>query len=213
MKFLGPPSSGSIAATTFAHTRGGQYTRARNGRGGTGMPAMASAVAAWQALTLDEQRAWSMYSDQRPRAGRLGPRTLAGYNAFTASFLALDAAGVTPGTTPPAPGVFRLKSVALTAGLAQFVNIVAFAKHAGAGDPGFNNKLLCDTSGAPVSTGITFPPGRNGWKRQHVFTVTDSMFVAFATPFASSDVIFTRVREMAEDGTIGPPWWTRLTLL
>lgn len=80
MKFLGPPSSGSIAGTTSSHNRAGQYTRNRRtpvNPIGTGRRALVRAnfsasSSAWAALTFSEQAAWGAYADAHPIVDKLG---------------------------------------------------------------------------------------------------------------------------------------------
>lgn len=80
MKFLGPPSSGSIAGTTSSHNRAGQYTRNRRtpvNPVGTGRRAIAranfSAAAKYYAsLTSPQQAAWTTYGINYPTVDSLG---------------------------------------------------------------------------------------------------------------------------------------------
>lgn len=80
MKFLGVPSSGSIAGTTYSHNRAGQYTRNRRkpvNTVGTGRRAFIRAsfgasAKAYAALTAAQQAAWTSYALNYPIVDRLG---------------------------------------------------------------------------------------------------------------------------------------------
>lgn len=72
MKFRGPESRGSLGDETYARNRGGQYVRSRNGRGGSGSPAMAAIVAGWQGLTDAERQLWIDAATQETRVDSLG---------------------------------------------------------------------------------------------------------------------------------------------
>jgi len=80
MKFLGPPSSGSTAGTTFSHNRAGQYTRNRRTPVvGTKTPRQATVKAnmtlasqSWQAITAAQQNAWISYATGHPIVDALG---------------------------------------------------------------------------------------------------------------------------------------------
>lgn len=91
MKFLGPPSSGSIAGTTSSHNRAGQYTRNRRSPVqpvGTGRRAFirssfGAASAAWSALSGANQAAWNAYAAAFPITDVLGQSiTLTGHQMF-----------------------------------------------------------------------------------------------------------------------------------
>lgn len=80
MKFLGPPSSGSIAGTTSSHNRAGQYTRNRrspvqpvgSGRRGFVRSALGAASAGWAALTDVQREAWTTFAAAHPITDSLG---------------------------------------------------------------------------------------------------------------------------------------------
>ena len=80
MKFLGPPSSGSIAGTTSSHNRAGQYTRNRRtpvNPVGTGRRAVvrgnfAAASKGYAALAFAQQAAWAAYAFNYPVIDTLG---------------------------------------------------------------------------------------------------------------------------------------------
>ena len=70
MKFLGPPSSGSIAGTTSSHNRAGQYTRNRRspvqpvgtGRRAFIRGAFGASSQSWATLSAATQAAWNAYA-------------------------------------------------------------------------------------------------------------------------------------------------------
>ena len=80
MKFLGQPSSGSLAGTTYSHNRAGQYTRNRRmpvqpvgtGRRGIIRAAFGAASSAYAALTGTVQAAWAAYAQGKPYTDSLG---------------------------------------------------------------------------------------------------------------------------------------------
>lgn len=80
MKFLGVPSSGSIAGTTSSHNRAGQYTRNRRvpvqpvgtGRRGVIRTAFGTSAKGYAALTAAQQSAWAAYAESYPVTDRLG---------------------------------------------------------------------------------------------------------------------------------------------
>lgn len=93
MKFLGVPSSGSIAGTTSSHNRAGQYTRNRRmpvqpvgtGRRGTIKNNLGAASSAWASLDGSEQALWQGYADSHPYTDRLGQSfKLTGHQMFVA---------------------------------------------------------------------------------------------------------------------------------
>lgn len=97
MKYLGPPQSGSQAATTASRNTYGQYYRARVGRGGTPSFSVASAIAAWQGLTDAQRLAWYSYADQLSRHDSLGQVvTITGQDAFVAQSVVSARMALTP---------------------------------------------------------------------------------------------------------------------
>lgn len=80
MKFLGVPSSGSIAGTTSSHNRAGQYTRNRRtpvNSPGTGRKAVvrgnfSQASKGYAALTAAQQAEWTSYALNYPVVDALG---------------------------------------------------------------------------------------------------------------------------------------------
>jgi hypothetical protein len=113
MKFLGVPSSGSTAGTTFSHNRAGQYTRNRRTPVvGTRTPRqavikgnMTLASQAWQVLTSAQQAAWTSYASGHPIVDALGQSIkLTGHQYFIKCQAALFNTGSGAITDPPVSG-------------------------------------------------------------------------------------------------------------
>jgi|SRR5579872_448881 len=120
MKFLGPPSSGSTAGTTFSHNRAGQYTRNRRTPVvGTRTPRqavikanMTSASQAWQVLTVSQQNAWASYATGHPIVDALGQSIkLTGHQYFIKCAAALLNVSAPLPTDPPVSGTVAPESV------------------------------------------------------------------------------------------------------
>lgn len=90
MKFLGPPSSGSAAGTTWSRNRFGQYTRNRRApvnpnttQQGVVRARMAANAAAWRSLTNNQRAGWTSLGSFLSRADSLGSSyTLNGFMAY-----------------------------------------------------------------------------------------------------------------------------------
>lgn len=117
MKVLAPPSSGSIAGTTWSHNRGGQYTRnrrtpvigTRTPRQGVVKGNFAEASRLWQTLSSADQNAWTSFANAHPIVDRLGQSIkLTGHQFFVRVNAALLNVDQPTTTTVPA-------SVAVTA--------------------------------------------------------------------------------------------------
>lgn len=89
MKFLGPPSSGSLQGTTYGRNRFGQYTRSRSSPVQPRTPSqldqrarMASNAAFWRSLTDAQRAGWESLGLMITRTDSLGqPYTLNGFAA------------------------------------------------------------------------------------------------------------------------------------
>lgn len=111
MKFLGNPSSGSIAGTTYSHNRVGQYVRNRrapvqpvgSGRRGFIRAAFSAASTAWAALTSLQREAWNGFATEHPVHDSLGQSfVLTGHQMFVAVGTNLQNVGQGLPTVPPA---------------------------------------------------------------------------------------------------------------
>lgn len=97
MKFTSPvysQTSGSIAGLTYAHNKGGLYSRARRVPVNPNTPqqvavrdAVAASVARWKSTLTDAQRsAWEVYAANVPLVDTLGfPRNVSGMNQYVRS--------------------------------------------------------------------------------------------------------------------------------
>ena len=169
MKFLGPPSSGSIAGTTSSHNRAGQYTRNRRSPVqpvGTGRRAFirasfGAASTAWAALTSANQAAWIAYAASHPITDALGQSiTLTGHQMFVAVATQLQNVGQALPTVPPA-------SAATTAPVASVFTVthlgvitITLSGTGAAGD------FILIAFSAPQSAGVTF--NKTFWQQTHV---------------------------------------------
>jgi hypothetical protein len=159
MKYLGVPSSGSIAGTTSSHNRAGQYTRNRRspvqpvgtGRRSFIRGAFGSASAAWAALSGADQAAWISYADGHPYVDRLGQAIkLTGQQMYVAiGTQLLNCGQALPTAVPSDSSVFSPVVTVFTATSAGVITITRSGV-GGASD-------FCLVSFAkPVSAGVTF---------------------------------------------------------
>ena len=212
MKFLGVPSSGSIAGTTSSHNRAGQYTRNRRAPVqpvGTGRRAFirssfSAASKAWQALTAANQMAWASYAASHPITDALGQSiTLTGHQMFVSCATQLLNCGSALPTTPPA------SAAVFSAGVPTFT-----AVHAGAvtvtpvGGGGAADFLLIAFS-APVSGGVSFM--KTFWQATHVAGNSVAAYVAttvYTAQFGAIQAgqkIFLKVTPVNQYGVAGTP--------
>lgn len=211
MKFLGPPSSGSAAGTTWSHNRNGQYTRNRvmpvnpsSTSQQTVRNRMSSNAAAWRSLTDNQRAGWATLGLNITRVDKLGQTyTLNGFQAFcsvnnnllaSGGTVIQDAAGV---TVPPV-----LLTVTIT--LTNAVLSVAYtATPLGAGQ-----KLLSYVS-PPQS------PGRAFNKNYRLLAVSAAaaaspanLFAAFSAKFGvpvTGERVFFRFC-VSQAGFVGQPF-------
>lgn len=169
MKFLGAPSSGSIAGQTFSHNRAGQYVRNRRAPVqpvGTGRRAVARAnfgasASAWAGLSAAAQASWIAFAAAHPITDALGSAIkLTGQQMYVKVGSSLLNVGqplptLVPVSTVVAAPVFTVYTVThagvitltLTpsGGMADFI-LIAFS--------------------APQSAGVTFC--KTFWQQTHV---------------------------------------------
>jgi len=159
MKFLGVPSSGSIAGTTSSHNRAGQYTRNRRspvqpigtGRRAFIRSAFGSASSAWAALAAADQAAWISYADAHPYVDRLGQAIkLTGQQMYVAIGTQLLNCGQSLPTAVPADS--SVFSPVVTVFTATSAGVITITRSGAGGASDF-----CLVSFAkPVSAGVTF---------------------------------------------------------
>jgi hypothetical protein len=125
VKFLGDPSSGSIAGTTFSHNRFGQYTRNRRTPVNPGTPAqalvrarLANNAAGWRGLTDAQRAGWESLGASITRRGSLGESyTLNGFMTYTSvnnNNLAAGTAVVSDAPLLTDPGTLVTATITLT---------------------------------------------------------------------------------------------------
>lgn len=212
MKFLGPPSSGSIAGTTYSHNRAGQYTRNRRSPVqpvGTGRRAsirswFGASSTAWAALSAANQAAWIAYAAAHPITDALGQSiTLTGHQMFVAVATALQNVGVAIPSIPPVGS-------ATTAPVASVFTVT----HLGvititlSGSGSASDFILIAFSG-PQSAGITFC--KTFWQQTHVpassvgaATYGTAYVAQFGTIPAGSKV-FLKLTPVNQYGVTGTP--------
>lgn len=169
MKFLGAPSSGSMAGTTYGHNRSGQYQRNRRspvqpvgtGRRGVIRSAFGAASSSWAALTAAVQAAWISYADSHPYTDRLGQSfKLTGHQMYVALQTQLLNCGVAISSAiPVSDSVFSAQFTAFTAVHAGAISLTP------AGLGGATDFLLLAFS-KPQSGGRTFC--KTFWQYGHV---------------------------------------------
>lgn len=200
MKFLGPPSSGSIAAVTFSRNSYGQYQRARVGRGGVPAFPLTQAVADWQALSSDQQRGWQSWATLNARQGSLGQsRPLSGYLMYLSQWQLLTLGGGVPLADAP---FARSPAIVVAATLSLF-------------SAPRTVELRIDTAGnaglweiqwvSPWSSGGTnFPPGRGAtWVSEWPGSVAGGSFATHQRVYGAPPGprrVFARTRLVGSDG-------------
>jgi hypothetical protein len=212
MKFLGMPSSGSIAGTTFSHNRAGQYTRNRRapvqpigtGRRAVIKAAFGAASSAWAGLSAADQAAWINYAAAHPTTDSLGQTiTLTGQQMYVAIGTQLINCGEDLPSSPP------VSSVVATPTMSVFT-----VTHAGVititlGATGSADDFLLIAFSAPQSAGITFC--RTFWQQTVVpgnsaggATYGTAYVAQFGTIPAGSKV-FIKLTPVNQYGVTGTP--------
>lgn len=212
MKFLGVPSSGSIAGTTSSHNRAGQYTRNRRSPVqpvGTGRRAFirssfSAASKAWQALTAVNQAAWTSYAASHPITDALGQSvTLTGHQMFVSCAVSLLNCGAALPTSPPASAAVS------SAGVPTFTAVHSGAITVTPAGGGVATDYLLYAFSAPVSAGVSFM--KTFWQAGHVAANSVAAIVAtaaYTAQFGSVQVgqkIFLKVTPVNQYGVTGTP--------
>lgn len=212
MKFLGNPSSGSQAGTTFSHNRAGQYTRSRRtpvnapgtGRKGIVKAAFGAASSAWAALTSAVQASWTAYANSYPITDALGQSiTLTGHQMFTAVNAMLQNCGAAISSTPPvSQTVGSPGAVTFTAVSAGAITVTPTGTGA-AGD------FMLISFSAPLSSGVSF--NATWWQATHVAGNSSAAYVATTAYHAQFGIpavgrrIFAKVTPVNQYGVKGTP--------
>lgn len=212
MKFLGAPSSGSIAGTTSSHNRAGQYTRNRRAPVqpvGTGRRAFirasfGAASKAWAGLTAANQAAWIAYAAIHPITDALGQSiTLTGQQAYVAIGTSLQNVGSALPTIPPVSNV-------VTAPVASVFTVT----HLGvititlSGTGSASDFILIAFSG-PQSAGVTFC--KTFWQQTHVpassvgAATYGTAYVAQFGTIPTGAKVFLKLTPVNQYGVTGTP--------
>lgn len=215
MKFLGPPQSGSIAASTSSHNRAGQYTRNRRSPVqpvGTGRRAAVRAVfagqsAGWSGLTDAQRASWSSFADSHPITDALGQSIkLTGHQMYVRVNSSAVNVGLAPLTVPPGvldPGT--LSAIVPAFSVATGISIAYSDTQAAA--------MIAVGLSRPMSAGRGFnktfwqPPGTDGYTdgASSPFILTTAKYSAqFGAPVIGQRVFF-RLTPVSSDGFNGPP--------
>lgn len=193
MKFLGVPSSGSIAGTVFSHNRAGQYTRNRRAPVqpiGTGRRAfvranLGLASGSWSSMSSPQQAAWISFAAAYPVTDSLGQSiTLTGQQMFVRINASLLNLGQNISTTPPTTNVVPdVSDLAAAFSIATGLSVTFTG-----GDP---SDFVAVGLSAPLSGGTRFnktfwqPLGGAGWTAadSSPWTLTTAIYAAqFGVP-------------------------------
>ena len=212
MKFLGPPSSGSLAGTTSSHNRAGQYTRNRRAPVqpvGTGRRAFirtsfGAASSAWAALTAINQAGWTSFASAHPITDALGQAiTLTGQQMFVSVGTQLLNCGSALPTTPPVSGtVYSVGAPTFTVVSAGAITLTPLGL-------GSASDFFLYAFSAPVSGGVSFM--KTFWQAGHVagnsttaIVATTAYHAQFGTP-AVGQRVFCKVTPVNQYGVTGTP--------
>ena len=212
MKFLGNPSSGSIAGTTFSHNRAGQYTRNRRSPVqpvGTGRRAairsyFGAASTAWAALSAANQAAWINYAASHPITDALGQSiTLTGQQMFVSIATQLQNCGQALPTVPPVSSAVTAPSASVFTVTHLGVITITLSGTGSATD------FILIAFSAPQSAGVTFC--NTFWQQTHVAassvggaTYGTAYVVQFGTIPAGTKV-FLKLTPVNQYGVTGTP--------
>ena len=212
MKFLGAPSSGSIAGTTSSHNRGGQYTRNRRtpvnpvgtGRRATVRSNFSTASKGYAALTFAQQQAWASYALNYPVIDALGQSIkLTGHQMYVAVNAQLLNVGAAVSVVPPVSNA--VTPVVETAATMTHLGVMTITLGAG----GAATDFICLAFSKPRSGGT----GYNGVFWQQLVVPANSAGAAtygaayvaqFGLP-AVGQRIFYRFTPMNQYGVAGTP--------
>ena len=159
MKFLGAPSSGSIAGTTSSHNRAGQYTRNRRtpvnpvgtGRRATVRSNFSTAAKGYAALTAPQQAAWAAYALNYPVIDALGQSIkLTGQQMYVSINAQLLNVGAAVATVPPVTNA--VTPVVVTAATMTHLGVMTITLGAG----GAATDYICLAFSKPRSSGTGF---------------------------------------------------------
>ena len=169
MKFLGVPSSGSQAGTTFSHNRAGQYTRNRRtpvnpvgtGRRSIVRANFGAASGAWASLSSAAQASWNAFAASHPVTDRLGSSiTLTGHQMYVSVGASCKNVGVALPTVVPASTLTHAPNATVFTVTAAGVITITLDASGSAAD------FILIAFSAPQSSGVTFC--KTFWQQLHV---------------------------------------------
>lgn len=215
MKYLGMPSSGSMAGTVFSHNRAGQYTRNRRAPVqpiGTGRRAFIRATfgamaGLFASLSTTEQDSWTTFAAGHPVTDSLGQSiTLTGQQMFVRCNVSLVNCGGAWVTTPPTDfSPPNITPAAVSCSIAGGITPVW--------NPGAPSQFVCQAYSMFVSSAVRFiktfwqPPGVDGVTAADAGTYSMTMMTyaaQFGTPTIGSR-IFCRLTPCCATGYNGAP--------
>ena len=169
MKFLGNPSSGSQAGTTYSHNSAGQYTRSRRtpvntvgtGRRATVRANFSAASKAWSGLTGAQQAAWAAFAAGHPYTDRLGQSiVLTGHAMFVAINANLQNVAQAITTVPPVSSV--VAAPVLTVSTFTHLGVMTLTLT----PSGTATDFILLAFSAPKSPGVSFC--KTFWQETHI---------------------------------------------
>lgn len=212
MKFLGNPSSGSQAGTTWSHNRGGQYTRSRrtpvnhpSARKTAIRTAFGASAKGWSGLTGSQQAAWTAYALLYPILNSLGQSIkLTGQQMYVSINTMLLNLGQAQSTTPP------LSNVVASAGVPTFTSVHSGALTLTPSGLGAAADFQIISFSRPMSAGTSF--NATWWQQAIVAGNSSTAYVAttlyeaqFGIPPVGSRVFF-KVTPVNQYGVVGTPY-------
>ena len=212
MKFLGNPSSGSIAGTTFSHNRAGQYTRNRRspvqptgtGRRAFIRAAFGAASTAWAALSAANQAAWIGYAASHPITDALGQSiTLTGQQMFVSIATQLQNVGQALPTIPPVSSAVTAPSASVFTVTHLGVITITLSGTGSASD------FILIAFSAPQSAGVTF--NATFWQQTHVAASSvggatyGTAYVAQFGTIPAGSKVFLKLTPVNQYGVTGTP--------
>ena len=212
MKFLGVPSSGSIAGTVFSHNRAGQYQRNRRSPVqpvGTGRRAfvranLAAASSAWAALTSAAQASWIAYANAHPITDSLGQSiTLTGQQMYVAIGSQLLNVGQVLPTAVPVSSSVSAPIVSVFTVTHLGVITITLTASGGASD------FILLAFSAPLSAGVTF--NSTYWQQAHVAgnstggATYGTAYVAQFGTIPAGTKVFLKLTPVNQYGVTGTP--------
>jgi hypothetical protein len=213
MKFLGAPSSGSIAGTTSSHNRAGQYTRNRRaptqpvgtGRRAAIRSSFGAAAKGYAALTAANQMAWAAYANNYPVTDALGQSIkLTGQQMFVSIGTQLLNCGEALPTVPP------LSNAVYAVGVPTLAVVSAGAITLTPTGGGGATDFLLYAFSAPQSSGTMFcktfwQAGKVAGNSSMAIVATTAYHAQFGVPAVGQRVFF-KCTPVNQYGVTGTPY-------